>query len=107
MISRADYKVIEYSPDPREGTQTTTFASPTNVARHCALIQINEATNMSLSRDKEFTALNPKESFEQLKRYSELIQQHQQTVKERLEGYLRSRKARLINWLIKVLANSA
>jgi hypothetical protein len=107
VISSSDYKLIEYSTDPREGTQTRTFGSPTDVARHCASAQIIVATNISLSHDEEYKPLNPKESFEQLKRQVELVQEHKQILIERLECYLRSRKVRLISWLIKTISKSA
>lgn len=106
VISNTDYKLIQYSSDPREGTQARTFASPIDVARHCASSQMTVATHLSMSRDEECKSINPKESFEQLKRHSELIQQHKHTLEERLEHYLSSRKARLINWLIRTLSKS-
>jgi hypothetical protein len=107
VISSTDYKLIQYSTDPREGTQARTFASPIDVARQCAASQIMVATNLSMSRDEECKSLNPKESFEQLMRYSELIQQHKRMFEEKLERYLISRKTKLINLLIKKLSKSA
>ena len=104
VISNTDYKLIEYSSDPREGTQTRTFASSIDVARHCAASQIMIATNQSMSRDDECKALNPKTSYEQLVRHTELIQQHKRMFENMLERYLISRKARLINWLINKLS---
>lgn len=106
VISNTGYKLIQYSSDPREGTQARTFAAPIDVARHCAASQMTVATNLSMSQDEECKSINPKESYEQLKRYSEMIQQHKHTLEERLEHYLSSRKARLINWLIKTLSKS-
>ena len=50
-----------------------------------------------MARDEECKSLNPKESFEQLKRYSDLIQQHKLVLEKRLDKFLSSRKARLIN----------
>lgn len=107
VISNADFKVIQYSSDPREGTQARTFASASDVARHFASFQMTSAVNMSMARDEECKSLNPKESFEQLKRYSDLIQQHKQALERKLDTFLGSRKVRFINWLIKILSKSA
>jgi hypothetical protein len=106
VISNAGYKLIQYSSDPREGMQKRTFSAPIDVARHSATSQMRVATNLSMSRDEECRSINPKESFEQLKRYSELIQKHERTLEERLEHYLSSTEVRLINWLIKMLSKS-
>lgn len=65
------------------------------------------AVNMAMARDEECNSLNPKESFEQLKRYSDLIQQHKLVLETKLDKFLGSRKARLISWLIKMLSKSA
>lgn len=107
VISKTDLKVIQYSSDPREGTQARTFVSASDVARHFALFQMTAAINMSMERDEEYKSLNPKESFEQLKRSSDLIQLHRLALEKRLDKFLGSRKARLITRLIKILSKSA
>ena len=107
VISKSDYKVIQYSSDPREGIQTRTFASSIEVARYVASLQIMTAINQSMSQDDECRSLNPKGSYEQLKRHSDLIQQHRRMLEERLDQYLKSIKARLINLLISKLSKLA
>lgn len=107
VISKTDFNVIQYSSDPREGTQTRTFVSAADVARHFCSLQMTVAINESIFREEDCNSLNPKKSFEQLKRYSDLIQQHRLVLETRLDKFLSSRKARLINLLIKVLSKSA
>jgi hypothetical protein len=103
VISATDYKLIEYSSDPREGIQTRSFLTPADVSRHCALAQLTVAANISLSRDKAYKSLDPKKSYEQLMRQIVLVQEHRQMLTERIDHYLRSKEARLISWLIKSL----
>ncbi len=107
VVSAANYKLFQYSPNPREGTQARTFSSFIDLARYCTAAQMTAATNLSMPHDEEFKSLKPKESYEQLKRYAELIEKRKRVLEEKLERYLESRRARLINWLIKALSKSA
>lgn len=106
LVSRDNYKLYKYSSDPREGTQAITFTNFIDIARYCTASQMTAATSLSMAQDEELKSLKPKESYEHLKRYTELIQQHKHVLEERLERYLKSRRAKIINWLIRTLSKS-
>ena len=107
VISRNEFKVIRYSPDPRDGTQAESFSSPVDVARHFVSFQMTTATNMSMARDEKYKSINPRESSEQLGQYIELIKQHEQALKRKIDTLHDSRKVKLINCLIKILSKVA
>jgi hypothetical protein len=60
VIGKTEFKLIQYSSDPREGTQRRKFFLPSDAARYCTLLQIMVAARLSESFNEELKSLNPK-----------------------------------------------
>lgn len=103
IVARGDYRVIQYSSDPREGTTTRRFDSMTQAAAHCAKIQMTAAVSIAMAKDKRHVP-SARRSFEELKAWSDSLDKYQAVLETRLARFLDEPATRRANWLIDLLA---
>jgi hypothetical protein len=98
------YKLLEFSPDPRDGTIENEFSSFIDIVRKCTISQITTAVHLSMKHDEKDKLIDTKWTFDEIHLYTELKKRYKKILVDKLERHLRSPKALFISWLIAQLS---